>query len=324
MAIYHLKIRAISRSDARSAPGAAAYRAGEAIRDERTGKLHNHSRRTDVMHKEIMLPSGGSGAQAHWARDRSALWNQAERAEHRRDSRVAREYEIALPAELDPVQRLTLTRAFAQELADRHQIAVDVAIHAPRPLGDARNYHAHLLATTREVTAEGLGAKAGLDMNSVERARRGLPPGLAEINTVRERWASLANEALRSAGLSVQIDHRSLAAQGIDREPMRHIPYAAIQAERHGVRSELAERIRAEYRERMAARMQAKARREPEREAEPVGAAAVEAGAPPASLAELRRGAREAWLKMRAQMTAQLERESGPAKARQVDREFER
>jgi ATP-dependent exoDNAse (exonuclease V) alpha subunit len=296
MAIYHLQFRSISRGDGRSATGAAAYRAGEAIRDLRTGRLHNHSRRTDVMHKEILLPSTGNGAQASWALDRAALWNRAEQAENRRNSRVAREYEVALPAELDPAQRLGLTRAFAQDLADRHGVAVDLAIHAPRPQGDARNYHAHLLATTREVTAQGLAAKAGLDMSSAERSRRGLPPSIAEFNVVRERWADLTNEALRAAGLAAWVDHRSLAAQGIDREPMPRIPYAAIQAERHGLRSGLAERIRANYRERVAARIEA-SERSATRTAAPEPAVAA-AG----SLAELRRAAREAWLRMRAQV----------------------
>jgi ATP-dependent exoDNAse (exonuclease V) alpha subunit len=316
MAIYYLQIRSISRSDGRSATGAAAYRAGEAIRDERTGRLHNHSGRTDVMHKEILLPSEGGGAEAAWARDRAVLWNRAEHAENRRNSRVAREYEVALPAELDPSQRLALTRSFAQDLADRHGVAVDMAIHAPRPLGDARNYHAHLLATTREVTAEGLAAKTGLDLSGTERSRRGLPPAIVEFNVIRELWADLTNGALRAAGLSERIDHRSLAAQGIDREPTPRIPYAAIQAERHGLRSELAERIRAGYRERVAARTQAA-----ERSAE--GARASESPAAPAgSLAELRRQAREAWLKMREQIVA----EPAPARdtQRQNDREFER
>ena len=57
MAIYYLHTKSISRSAGRSATAAAAYRAGERIRDERTGVLHNHSRRQDVNHAEILLPS---------------------------------------------------------------------------------------------------------------------------------------------------------------------------------------------------------------------------------------------------------------------------
>jgi MobA/MobL family len=71
-----------------------------------------------------------AGVDASWALDRSALWNAAERAENRKDARVAREFEIALPHELTPEQRLAATREFAQGLADRYGAAVDFAIHA--------------------------------------------------------------------------------------------------------------------------------------------------------------------------------------------------
>lgn len=258
MAIYRLEITPVTRSTGRSATSAAAYRAGESIRDERTGRLFNHSARTDVLHKEIFLPATleSSGAAAGWARDRARLWNAAESAEARSDSRVAREYQVALPAELSAERRVALARAFSREIAERYNVAVDLAVHEPRPGGDARNFHAHLLATTRELTAEGLGAKAGIDMEGEVRSELGLPPSRQEFVTLRRRWAELANEALREAKVEARVDHRSLEAQGIDREPMPHLPRAAIAAERRGERSEVAERIRADYRARVAAREQ--------------------------------------------------------------------
>jgi ATP-dependent exoDNAse (exonuclease V) alpha subunit len=287
MAIFYLQIKSISRGAGRSAPAAAAYRAGERIRDERTGVLHNHSRRTDVKHKEILLPSSLQGAGIAWAADRASLWNAAERAERRRNSRVAREYQVALPAELDEAQRLALARSFSRELADRYNVAIDLAVHEPRAGGDARNHHAHLLATSRQITPLGFGAKAGLDMQSTERLRRGLPAGIAEIKVTCERWAVLSNQALAAAGLQVRIDHRSLRAQGIDREPLPRLPLAAIYMERRGLRSEIAERIREGYRARVQARLAQAARR-----------AAASAQAP--DLDAVRRQAREAWLQLRA------------------------
>jgi len=113
MAIFHFNIKPIGRSMGQSATSAAAYRAGERIRDERTGTLYNHSRRQDVRHTEIFLPSKFNGSSIEWARDRASLWNAAEAAEKRRNSRVAREYQAALPAELTAEQRLALARSFA-------------------------------------------------------------------------------------------------------------------------------------------------------------------------------------------------------------------
>ncbi|HEY6924106.1 MAG TPA: MobQ family relaxase [Steroidobacteraceae bacterium] len=253
MAIFHMEIRPIKRSAGQHATGAAAYRAGEKIVDERTGDVHNHSRRKDVRHSEIFLPSKLEGSNAAWARDRAQLWNTAEAAEKRRNSRVAREYQVALPPELTAERRLALARAFSRELADRYGVAVDLAIHDPKPGRESQNFHAHMLTTTREVTPTGLGAKTGLDMPNVARAQRGLASHSEEYSTLRERWATLTNQALREANVEARVDHRSLAAQGIDRKPLLHIPLEFYQLERNGMPKEAAERLREDYRARLSA-----------------------------------------------------------------------
>lgn len=265
MAIYLLQITPVSRSQGRNAPASAAYRAGERLRDERTGAVYDHRGRGDVLHKEIMLPADlEESAAAQWARERSTLWNEAERAERQSNSRVAREYMIALPSELSAGERLVLARTFSREIAERYHVAVDLAVHAPRPQGDSRNYHAHLLTTTRQITPEGLGAKTGLDMDEMVRAELGLLPSRKEFTAVRARWAELTNEALERAHVAARVDHRSLEAQGIDREPRPHLPWAAIAAERRGERSEIAERIRARYQARVAARQARQEQRQQE------------------------------------------------------------
>lgn len=301
MAVYFLNLKTFGRAGGSSAVSAAAYRAGERIRDERTGKTYDHSGRQDVMYKEIVLPSRFADDDLAWARHRDSLWNTAESAETRKNARVAREYLVALPVELSPPQRLGLVREFSRELTDRYGFAVDFAIHAPRdfPGSDPRNFHAHLLATTREIAPSGLGAKTALELNDRTRGELGLKPVIHELLHVRERWANVANEALRKAHFSVRIDHRSLAAQGIDREPRPHIPRAAFEMERHGYRSGLADRLREEYADRLQARLGKTAAREA---SPPVK---------PQSLEDIRRDARENWLRLRLERTA--DSESAPA-----------
>src|ERR1700675_5117996 len=106
MAVYFLNMKTFGRSSGSNAASAIAYRAGEAIRDERTGKTYDHSDRQDVMHKEIVLPKQFADEEMAWARDRASLWNAAESAETRKNARGAREYLVALPVELSPPQRL--------------------------------------------------------------------------------------------------------------------------------------------------------------------------------------------------------------------------
>src|SRR6185437_11060240 len=253
MAIFHFNISSIKRSSGQKATAAAAYRAGEAIRDERSGELHDHSRRQDVRHKEIFLPSQFDGSPMEWAHDRTRLWNTAESAEKQKNSRVAREFQVALPPELTAEQRLSLSRSFAREIADRYGVAVDLAVHDPKPGRESTNYHAHLLTTTREVTPTGLGAKTGLDMQAVVRAQRGLSGHGEEYSSLRERWAVATNKALREANLDVRVDHRTLAAQGIDRKPLVHVPMEFYALERKGMPKEAAEQLREQYRARVAA-----------------------------------------------------------------------
>jgi hypothetical protein len=308
VAIFRLQISPVSRSAGRRATAAAAYRAGERLRDERSGELLNYSRRRDVLHAEILLPSQFQSAAPAWTRNRERLWNTAEHAEKRHNAKTAREYEVSLPSELKATQRIVLARVFAQEIAERYKVAVDLAVHAPRPGSDPRNFHAHLLTTTREITPAGLGPKAGIDMTPLERRRRELPDHRQEYLSLRERWAHHTNEALRAANVSERVDHRSLAAQRIDREPQPRIPLMQLKMEQRGVRSELAERLRAAYRERVQQRLHHPAARTAGEHAvgsRPVAAAPESAPARTTDVEEIRRRAREAWLQLRAKEAEQ-------------------
>jgi Ti-type conjugative transfer relaxase TraA len=232
LAIYHASMKSISRTSGRSAVAAAAYRSGESLLNERDGLVHDYERRSGVAHTEIVLPEG---VVTDWARDRSALWNAAEAAEKRKDARVAREIEVALPHELDADQRLELTQAFAQDLADRYGAAVDVAIHEPHEEGDVRNHHAHLLMTTRQVGADGLGEKTAIERESKWLLARDLPTSQMQLRDIRQAWENHANRHLAQAGHDIRIDHRSHAERGVEIEPTDHVGVYATQMRRRGL-----------------------------------------------------------------------------------------
>lgn len=218
MAIYHMEVKTVGRSQGRSATAAAAYRAGDRIADERTGLAFDYTRRGGLDHTEIFLPEHAP----EWAENREQLWNAAEAAEKRINSTVAREFEVALPAELSRDQRVELVREFAEDLVKRHGLAVDVAVHKPGRNGDSRNHHAHVLCSTRRLGPEGFTEKS----RELDDRKSG------EVNHWRERWAELANTALDRAGHQARVDHRSLEAQGIERLPTVHMGPNAVQMER--------------------------------------------------------------------------------------------
>lgn len=229
MAAYRFSVKVIKRSEGRSATAAAAYRAGVMIEDERTGLTHDYTRRKGVTHSEIMLPDNAPA----WMQERGALWNAAEQAERRKDAQLSREIQMNLPHELDDQTRLELARAFVRDECVSRGMAADINIHAPDAEGDNRNHHAHVMLTLRVIDGDGFGKKER-DWND-----RDL------LEHWRERWAYYQNEELEKAGLDVRVDHRTLEAQGIDREPEPKLGAVATQMERDGVESHAGNDLRA-------------------------------------------------------------------------------
>lgn len=223
MTIFHCQAKAISRAAGRSATAAAAYRAGERITDERTGEVHDYRRKKGIHQTQIFLPKGVPNL------TRSKLWNLAEAAENRKDAKVAREWEVALPAALSGRDRMYLAQHFARAIVARYGVAVDMCIHAPGRKGDDRNHHVHFLTTTRVLRPDGFGEKTRvLDCPRTSGQ---------EVKAVRELWEQLCNKFLEREGLTERVDRRSLKAQGIDWEPTRHLGPAAAAMERRGVHS---------------------------------------------------------------------------------------
>ena len=234
MAIYHCSIQPISRSDGRSIVACAAYRAGEKLECDTYGKTQDYTRKTGIEYKQIFAPVGASPDLL----DRQTLWNQVEQSELKKDgsikqeARLAKEVEVALPHELDKAQRQALVTELCQSLVKAYGVPVDVAIHAPHTHGgsDERNFHAHILMTTRTATAKGLGAKVReLDQNST-------------LKKIREKVADLTNVHLERAGLEVRVDHRSHKDRGLDIEPTFKEGLEATHAKRRGEELEIVKR----------------------------------------------------------------------------------
>ena len=143
---------------------------------------------------------------------------------------------------------------FAGSLAARYGCAVDVALHEPDREGDQRNWHAHLLATTRKVTAQGLGEKCAIELSDAKRLSLGLAPARMEVETVRQMWGEEVNRQLETAQSPARVDHRSLAAQRtealekgewekaaeLDRAPQVKLGWKVVQMERRAEISPIA------------------------------------------------------------------------------------
>ncbi len=221
MAIYHLSAKVISRGKGKSATAAAAYRAGEKITDKRTGLTFDYSQRKGVYATEIIAPDYAPD----WVGVRSQLWNSVELFETRRNSRLAREFDIALPVELSHDTKRELVRNFVKEQLVSRSLVADVAFHDM----NSHNPHVHIMLTTRRIEAEGFGAKErDLDKKDF-------------LLKLRESWSEIANRALERAGHSEKIDHRTLEEQGINRIPQIHLGADVAAMMKRGIATERGE-----------------------------------------------------------------------------------
>ncbi|WP_352311042.1 MobA/MobL family protein [Psychrobacter sp. W2-37-MNA-CIBAN-0211] len=239
MAIFIASTKSISRGSGQSAVASASYRAGVELEDKRYGKTHDYSKKHGVMSADIILPSELADAKA--TVDRGELWNKAELAEKRKDARVAREWLVNLPHELNEQDRKELAHSFAQTLADRYGTIADCAIHQPTQKeidrgADPRNFHAHILFTTRTAELDDnfeivLKDKATIELSDKKRRSLGLDRVSEEIKEVRKIWEQTANDKLAERNLNL-IDSRSYVDQGKDIEPQLKMGSVATKLER--------------------------------------------------------------------------------------------
>ena len=149
MAIYHLEAKVVSRSKGRSAVAASAYLSCSQILNDYDGVQHDFTRKKGLVWQEVFLPEH---APAEW-QDRSVLWNAVEESEKTKDSRLAREFVVALPIELSKSEWQKLLTEFIQEQFVSDGMCADVAIHDPHPPG--HNPHAHIMLTVRPLDEQG-------------------------------------------------------------------------------------------------------------------------------------------------------------------------
>lgn len=246
MASYHLTAKIIGRSDGRSAVAAAAYRSGSLLERDETGDTQDYRRKGGIVSADLLTPEYAP----EWARDRSQLWNGVEAVETRSNSQLAREFELALPNELTPVQARALVIGWARRELVARGMCADVCVHDPEPVpGKCRNRHAHVLCTVRGFDGDGWARTKDRSWNDKSLLR-----------DLRASWAEAQNSALQAAGCVDRVDHRSLAdqrqaaldagdlvgAEALDRPPEPRLGVAASAVEDRARRE--ADRLGEEYR----------------------------------------------------------------------------
>ena len=250
MAIYHCSIKIGSRSNGQSAIAAAAYRSGDKLKDNETGLISDYTKKSGIVFSEISLCDN---APAEYS-DREILWNSVHSIEKNKNSRLWREFEVALPKELNRDEQKDTVRRFVKGLNEQG-MCVDWSLHDK---GDG-NPHAHIMATVRSITEDGKWAPKSrkvydLDENGQRIFQKIDKSGKKQykshkddyndwnkterVEEWRAAWAKCCNAILSEED---KIDHRSYERQGIDQISTIHEGYAARKIAAAGGTSERVE-----------------------------------------------------------------------------------
>ena len=233
MAIAFVKIDTHKRALGHSVAAAFAYRTGLCLRDLRTGELHDY--RDRETREEIADSAIVSARPTPLAADWQTLADAMESREKHPRAWILRDVKVGIPHELSLDQKKRLARKISEALAEYGDSVVPYALHAPSVRGDERNWHTHHMLPTRALTEDG---KAfGKKLSKLDN-KYSSP---AEVAFIRNMIGDLINEALREAGIDVEVH----MGRRIDRDADREIPGEIVQmARRHAeerVRNEVAE-----------------------------------------------------------------------------------
>jgi ATP-dependent exoDNAse (exonuclease V) alpha subunit len=198
--------RTAAKLQTRSVVAGAAYRTGTKIVDERIDKTFDYVRRTiGVIKSKIVAPEGAPG----WVFNSGKLWNRVEAKEKRYDAQLAREFVLAVPPELTAEQQFELATNWVKKELVREGMVAEISLHHPK---SGTNPHVHILTTMRKLDGDDFADKKSREWNTKQ-----------TLQHWRESWCDAENIALAAAGRPERVDHRSLKARGIEREPQPKI-----------------------------------------------------------------------------------------------------
>ena len=284
MALYRAEVKPMSRSKGHNAVAAAAYRAGEELTDKNkynpNAMTHDYSKKSDIMHKHIILPA--ALAEQGFTIARQDLWSMVEEHEVTKkdqtlkaSARVAREWLLALPHELSDSENIALAEEFATKMANDLGVIADCCIHnpklksdapAPKPKSNAadkvtddddeRNIHAHIMFTTRKVELDATNQliftdKADSELYGTARKLKGLAKERDYIKAIRAEWAEMVNKRLSEHGIKA-VSSLSYRERKLNILPQVHIGRDPLSDSKREHNDEISERNESVFNSRVA------------------------------------------------------------------------
>lgn len=246
----HTHVDIVSRSKGHSVLAKAAYNARDKLRDEYYVKIHDYSKKDDLVFSKMFLPE-------HIPKEfsnREYLWNSVEKIEKSKNSQLARNLLFTLPRELNEEDRIKLISEFIEENFTSKGMIADCNIHNPTASDNEEQPHAHILLTLREIDEQGNwkpksrkvyildenGEKIKLKSGNYKSRKVNLndwnEPNKAK--EWRENFSKKANEYLAKNNIQKRIDPRTFEEQGREELPQIHLGTSSYQMEKKGIQTE--------------------------------------------------------------------------------------
>lgn len=245
MQVLYLKAGIIAKGKGAGLHAAAAYRAGESLRESIPGdapslagkmaydsgsvmsdgaqeKLHDYRRKEHVVTTFINAPEGAP----EWAGELQSLCDAITAEETRKNARLMRKFEISLARGLSEEEQAAVCKRWCDEHFTRHGVISVVSLHNSKASDGEDNPHAHILAATRTLDADGWHA----DKNNIR--------WMNSKETLRQWRTSMGeytNEALQAAGVDRPVTYHSYASMGIEQEVTKPLGPQAHRQEQHGI-----------------------------------------------------------------------------------------
>ena len=228
MAIQFGRVERVSRSSGGNACCKGAYNARTIIKDQKTNVTYNFQQRGGNVYHTILLPKGVDSK----FKNAGALTNAIEQIETRKNSQLLKEFVLALPDEKNVTleMKIEMVHDFVKSMEFiKEGLGVQIDIHEPH--AEEKNWHAHLLITTRRFTEDG--KSLGLKARDLEPQVRGgrinsYVKSQDEIN-IGAKWKDIQNQVFEKYGLENRVDMiRSIPQEHIGpirmRSPLNEAP----------------------------------------------------------------------------------------------------
>jgi len=175
MAFFRIEIK----NHGRGMASKQAYRFGSKTFDQHHQRHFDYRSKGDVLHKEVIMPK----EVPEWARSETEFWGHAEKVSNRQDARIAKEFVLSFPREIELKDSKRLAQEFIHQEFTRNGLGATLAIHNPRSADGSQNPHAHILVSMRPIDKNGF----------AKRKLRGLDRANG-IRDIREQWANTLNK----------------------------------------------------------------------------------------------------------------------------------